>query len=561
MKYQRDFLRYFEQVEAGDIVVCDKVARATMRALDEIRNPAKWHYDEAMAAKHIDFMERFCMTAVGSAPRPISFEPFQKSIIAHAYGMVDDEGIRKYFEELWMMARKNGKTTVGAALEVDAAFNDGEYAPHIYNAATSKDQAMESYEPCYNMLKLNPLLWKKTNKPKSKDVGKIELPFNLGRIERLSGRPNSMDGFNVHFALIDELAAHKTRDIYDLLKQGISARTQPLIWCITTNGFVRQSIFDAQYDYASKWLDGLITDDSFFAWLYELDSPEEWEDPACWIKPNPGLGTIKKERFLLQNVEKAKNDPEYRPTVMVKDFNMKENASSAWLSWQHIENPERYEFADMGFRYGIAGFDAADSIDLTAACVFCMRPGDDRIYKRSMYWLPQTVIDEAAEGGSRAERDGVPYTQWVKRGLMRAVPGNKVPKGVLLEWLIELRDEEDLYTYAIGYDPWHIDDATKHDLEMFVGKDNLIVVRQGARTMSDPMKSFKADLKANRIVNNDHPIDQWCRLNAAVRTDVNNNIQLDKKNNDKRNRIDGMVAELCAYIVLQNRFAEYQNII
>lgn len=561
MKHQRDFLRYFEQVEAGDIVVCDKVARATMRALDEIRNPAKWHYDEAMAAKHIDFMERFCMTAVGSAPRPISFEPFQKAIIAHAYGMVDDEGIRKYFEELWMMARKNGKTTVGAALEVDAAFNDGEYAPHIYNAATSKDQAMESYEPCYNMLKLNPLLWKKTNKPKSKDVGKIELPFNLGRIERLSGRPNSMDGFNVHFALIDELAAHKTRDIYDLLKQGISARTQPLIWCITTNGFVRQSIFDAQYDYASKWLDGLITDDSFFAWLYELDSPEEWEDPACWIKPNPGLGTIKKERFLLQNVEKAKNDPEYRPTVMVKDFNMKENASSAWLSWQHIANPERYEFADMGFRYGVAGFDAADSIDLTAACVFCMRPGDDRIYKRSMYWLPQTVIDEAAEGGSRAERDGVPYTQWVKRGLMRAVPGNKVPKGVLLEWLIELRDEEDLYTYAIGYDPWHIDDATKHDLEMFVGKDNLIVVRQGARTMSDPMKSFKADLKANRIVNNDHPIDQWCRLNAAVRTDVNNNIQLDKKNNDKRNRIDGMVAELCAYIVLQNRFAEYQNII
>lgn len=79
--------------------------------------------------------------------------------------------------------------------------------------------------------------------------------------------------------------------------------------------------------------------------------------------------------------------------------------------------------------------------------------------------------------------------------------------------------------------------------------------------MSDPMKSFKADLKANRIVNNDHPIDQWCRLNAAVRTDVNNNIQLDKKNNDKRNRIDGMVAELCSYIVLQNRFAEYQNII
>lgn len=103
--------------------------------------------------------------------------------------MVDDRNLRKVFEELWMMGRKNGKTTVGAALEVDAEYNDGEYAPHIYNAATSKDQAMESFEPCYNMIKLNPLLWKKTNKPKTKDVGKIEFPFNLGRIERLSGRP------------------------------------------------------------------------------------------------------------------------------------------------------------------------------------------------------------------------------------------------------------------------------------------------------------------------------------------------------------------------------------
>ena len=561
MKFERDFLRYFEQVEAGDIVVCDKVAKAVMRALAEIRNPGQWHYSEAMAAKHIDFMQKFCYTAVGSAPKPIAFEPFQLSIIAHAYGMVDDRNLRKVFEELWMMGRKNGKTTVGAALEVDAEYNDGEYAPHIYNAATSKDQAMESFEPCYNMIKLNPLLWKKTNKPKTKDVGKIEFPFNLGRKERLSGRPNSMDGFNVHFALIDELAAHKTRDIYDLLKQGIQSRDQPLVWCITTNGFVRQGIFDSQYEYAEKWLDGLIEDDSFFAWLYELDSKDEWEDPKCWIKSNPGLGTVKKERFLRQSVEKAKNDPSYLPTVMVKDFNLKENSSTAWLSWEQIVNPSRFEFSKMGFRYGIAGFDAAETTDLAAACVLCMKPGDDRIYKKSMYWLPQTVIDEFAESGNRKERDGVPYTQWQKRGLLRAYPGNRVEKGVFLEWLTELREEEDLYTFAIGYDPWHVDDTSKRNMELFVGKDYCIPIRQGAKTMSDPMYSFKGDLTANRIVNNDHPIDTWCRLNAAVRIDNNRNLTLDKKNNDKRNRIDGLAAELDAYIVLLNRWDEYQNII
>ena len=79
--------------------------------------------------------------------------------------------------------------------------------------------------------------------------------------------------------------------------------------------------------------------------------------------------------------------------------------------------------------------------------------------------------------------------------------------------------------------------------------------------MSDPMYSFKGDLTANRIVNNDHPIDTWCRLNAAVRIDNNRNLTLDKKNNDKRNRIDGLAAELDAYIVLLNRWDEYQNII
>lgn len=152
MKFERDFLRYFEQVEAGDIVVCDKVAKAVMRALAEIRNPGQWHYSEAMAAKHIDFMARSSairrdrQRAEADSVRAVpAFD--HRPRIRH----VDDRNLRKVFEELWMMGRKNGKTTVGAALEVDAEYNDGEYAPHIYNAATSKDQAMEASSRVTNM--------------------------------------------------------------------------------------------------------------------------------------------------------------------------------------------------------------------------------------------------------------------------------------------------------------------------------------------------------------------------------------------------------------------------
>lgn len=223
-------------------------------------------------------------------------------------------------------------------------------------------------------------------------------------------------------------------------------------------------------------------------------------------------------------------------------------------------NEEVVDFKSMGFRYGIAGFDASDSIDLTSAKMLMMRPGDEKIYEMAMYWIPESVIEEASDKG-RKERDGVPYQQWIARGLMRTVPGNVVPKSVFQEWLEEVKQEYDIWPFAVGYDPWHMDDTAKKNLALYVGEDRAKSVRQGAQTLSDPMKRFQVDLAANRIVDNHNPLNEWCRLNVQVKEDINSNIQPVKKGLNPKNRIDGLLAEIDAYTVLLDMWDDYQAVI
>lgn len=221
--------------------------------------------------------------------------------------------------------------------------------------------------------------------------------MNMGYIRPMASNTSSLDGLDAHGATIDELAAIKNRDLYDLIKQAMGARAQPLLFVITTNGFVRGGIFDAQYQYACDILDGKANNPRFLPFLYELDDRAEWDNPECWEKANPGLGTIKSRQYLAEMVQKAKDDPSFKPTVLVKDFNMPQTSEAAWLRWEELDNTATF---DLRFDYGIGGFDAADTTDLNAAKAICMRPDDPNIYVRSMYWIPRAVLEEAERAGS-----------------------------------------------------------------------------------------------------------------------------------------------------------------
>lgn len=556
---QIEAVRYFRLIERGKITACRKMQRLATRMLSEIKNGYKqWHFDYEAANRPVHFIETYCFIPSGKLKVPFKLELFQKAIVQCAYGFVDDEGNRRFQEVLCILGRKNGKSSLLAALELYALIGDREGAPQVYNVANSEDQAKLAYNAAIRILCQS----KPLQRYAQKRADDVYCKKNLGYIKPLTSQTRNLDGLDVHFGVIDELSAIVNRDLYDLVKQGMSAREQPMLFIITTNGFVRNGIFDAQYDYAKGWLSGDIEDDRFLAFIYELDERDEWVNECAWVKANPGLGTIKKLSALRSNVNKALQDPTFRPTVLVKDFNMPENQSVAWLDFEDAVNEDTYDIAEMGFRYGIAGFDASETTDLTAACMLMMRPGDDRIYARAMYWLPEDALRLDSEAGRRRERDDVPWEQWVARDLVRLVPGNKIDKRVVLEWLEEMRDEHDVYCYAIGYDPWHLsDDSMREGFEGFVGKQRAIPVRQGPATLSQPMKQIKADYRANRIVDNHNPVTEWCRMNVMARTDVNGNIQPDKKNLTAANRIDGFLAELDAYTLLDKLMGEYQQAI
>lgn len=554
---------YFGGILDGKIVACKKMKQVSSIVLKQLDNddPAyPFHYREEIAAKHVGFIERFCRLPSGKLGQPLRLELFQRAILSVIFGFVDADGARQYQEVLWIMGRKNGKTALASAIEIDLLINDDEGAPEIYNVATAHDQAAKGFNDAWRMVKTSKSLAKHVRKR----VSDLYCDLNMGVIKALSSNTGSMDGLDISGAIVDELAAMKNRDLYDLVIQGTSARRQPLVLEITTNGFVRAGIFDAQYEYASKWLDGRATGDKaerFIAFIFELDDREEWKNENSWPKANPGLGTIKSVRALRQNVSKAHDDPTFLPTLLVKDFNLIENQSQAWLSWSEIHNDATFDPSD-GFKYAVLGVDAADTTDLTAACLLMKRAGDPNLYAMHMAWIPQRALDQAEKEGRRGGRDGVPYDAWISRGLMRTCETPIMDKRVVLDWAAEVQREYGIYAVACGYDPWHMRDVpTLSAYEDYFGADYHRKVIQGAQTLSMPMKELRALYKENRIIDNSNPIAEWCRSNVAVRSDVNGNIQPDKKNQDPRNRIDVFMAELDAFVVLQDMADEYESMI
>lgn len=568
--------RYMDSVLSGETVTSKKVRRLCETMRPRIEGGYKcWHYDPAKAKRPVEFIERFCCIPAGKANTPLRLEPFQLFVLELTFGFVDEYGNRQFQELFWVMARKNGKTSLMAAVALYMLTKDGEFAPQCYSMATSQAQASLLYGAMLSMVSQSAALSKRVRKGIVAQRHQDGLLFddNRGYFTTLSSQSRRLDGLDIHFAAIDELAAFTNRDLFDLLKQGTSSgsRNQPLIVEITTNGFERDNLFDDQYAYAAKVLDGKAEDDSFLPVIYELDERKEWTDERMWVKANPGLGPIKDIDSLRSFVNKAKQDPSFLPTVMTKDFNIPENKASAWLTFEEAVNRETFDWRKMGFRYCVVGYDASDTVDLTSGCALMMRakvdehgrkaPDTDHIYEMNMYWLPEAQLESHRRSGARTNRDNVPYDKWIEQGLVRTCPGNIIDHRVIFEWMQELRDEYDVYPFALGYDPWHLtDDSWRDAAAQFVGNKRLFQVRFGAKTLSAPMKEIRALYAEKRIIDNDNPVNQWCRMNVGVVADKNDNIQ-PVKANGPHGRIDGWAAEICAYIALKNLWDDYLGMV
>lgn len=546
-------IEYWDKINSGEIVACNRIKQQYEILVNNINEPKEpYVFDINLANKPIEFIETFCMQAQGTnMGEPLYLELFQKAKLQAMYGFVhEDTRLRQYREAMTIEGRKNGKTTENSALSLYMLGGDGEGSAEVYFIATKKEQANKGFDESFKMVNQSPLLGKYIRKRQT------DLFFKptFSKMQSLASDSNSLDGLNSHFVTVDELAAIKDRNVYDVMKQSTSSREQAMVSTISTNGFVRESIYDSQYEYACKVLDGEVDDDRFLAFLYELDHRDEWLDENCWIKANPGLDSIKKRDELRAFVEKAKVDSAFKPTVLTKDFNLTENSSTSWLSMEQLDNKDKFDLGEMQFDYGIGGFDMSETTDLTSAGVLLRKPGDDTIYFKSMFWLPSRTILE------RSNHDKIPYDLFEREGILRASGEYKIDMRDVLKWFVELREDYDIYIPWIGYDPWHVEESLLGEFEGEFGKDSMIKVRQGAVTLSHPMKDVEAELGAKNINYDNNNLMKMCLSNTEIKVDNNANIT-PVKGRDMRKRIDGTIALLCAYTVYKDKKNDYLNMI
>lgn len=558
-----DAERYFMGCLDGTYVVGRRVKKLAEKMLPRIRDGYKqWHFDIDAATRPVRFIEKFCrIPSAKNMGKPFVMAPYERVVVETAFGFIDDDGAREFREVLVEWARKSGKTSLLAALNIYMLTSDGEGGAEVYNGATSESQARLCYGATNSMIEMSPQLKKRIRRGmvQKRGISGLNYDKTLSYLCTISSNSKKLDGLNTSFAVLDELAACEDGGAtYDLLTESMSSRKSPMLFIISTENYVRENIWDERKKYAYGWLDDKIEDDTFLPFLYELDSRDEVWDERMWPKASPGLGITKDWDYLRNRVSKAQQSPARMPSLLTKEFNLPSNSYASFLSYEECVNRETYVFDATEFRYGIVGFDLADRGDLNAAVMMCMKPDDDHIYERAMFWIAEDQVE--INSNSFKERDGVPYHQWAADGWIRIVPGNKVNQMVVIEWLRELVDEG-VYPFAVGYDKWHVDDHTELELQRLVGETRARPVEQYAKVISPLMKEHRLDLRAKRIIDNDNPVLEWCRSNVNARADNNDNYFPQKKGLRPQNRIDGYMAELCAYGALKRNEEEYMQAI
>lgn len=535
MNYVRE---YCDKIHSGEILTSRRVKAVYKRLVAEmLDSDAPYYFDEEIGERPIAFIETFCKQSQGVLGAPIELELFQKAFIQALFGFINKEtGFRRFCETMFLVGRKNGKSTLLAGIGLYLLVADYEGAAEIYSVATKKDQASKVLTEAHNMVKQSPELRAVIRKRRND----LYFEATSSKFEALASDSNTLDGLNSHAVIIDELHAIRDRNLYDVMKQSTSSRNQPLVVMITTAGTVRECIFDNMYEYACRIADGEIEVDDFLPILYELDAREEWTNPQMWIKANPGLGTIKKWETLAKFVQQAKDDSGFLPTVLCKDFNIRESESVVWLSYSQIKNIATFDMADIFDTYAIGGCDLSATTDLTCASLMIRKRGDNTIYVIQHYFLPQSKIDKLAEKNTQE----APYKVWADRGLLTICEGSRVNFSQVTAWFVQMREEYKIDAFKVGYDRalagYWVDEMKANSFDMEP-------VAQGPFTWSQPMREMGAAFTDKLVNYNNNPILAWCLSNTAVKKSGVNNIQ-PVKITEKR-RIDGMVSLLNAWVL------------
>ena len=539
-------LSYHDEIVKGNIIT-GKELRTVLDGLVKDLDDPKYIYDTKPGQLRIDFIETFCRhTKSPFNGQPFILELWEKAMLEVAYGFkYADTGLRRFNEVILLIARKNGKTTFVAGIDL-AEFFLSQGGVDIVCASNTNDQASILFEEINNMREHS----KSLSKPgrSRKNIFYIYSPRNKNKIKKLSGQSRNLDGYNIEVGCIDEVHQMTDSKVYDAIKQSQSTKAEPLIFIITTEGNVVGGFLDRKLEYCRKMIKGEIVDERVLPWLYTQDSEKEiYTDRSSWMKSNPSLGKVKTYHYLEDIMNKSRNDMSTRLTMLCKDFNIKQLESGSWLTFDELNNETRFDMESLRNSYAVAGVDLSATTDLTAAVLVVMK--DNRKYVVPHFFMPGDTLEK------RMQEDSVPYDIWVRKGYITLTDGAQNDFSNVTQWFLQMVRQYEIRPLWVGYDPWNsqywVDEMEESGFTMEK-------VRQGVYSLSEPMKQLEADIKNKDVIYDNNPVLKWCLANTQAKVDINGNIQPCKLNSRYR-RIDGAVALIIAYAVLNRYIKEYQN--
>lgn len=551
-------IEYWNRIKSGQEKVSSKIFRWYRYLAHLTAHPGEYFYSHKRANHILEFAENYCRLSKGAgAGKPVRLELWEKAHLAAIFGFIDINGNRMCREAVLIVGKKNGKSLLASIVGLYMLLGDGEPGPEVYAVATKKDQAKIIWTESKRMVRKSGTLLKRV-KPLVAELSS-EL-FNDGTFKPLASDSDTLDGLNIYCGLMDEIHQWKDgRKLYDIIADGVTAREQPLIYITSTAGSIREDIYDQKYEEAERVINGLFDEEGykdihFFPFIYELDKREEWTDPECWKKANPGLGTIKNYNALAEKVRKAQENRALVKNLVCKEFNIRETSTESWLTFEQIDNQEMYDIRELKPRYGIGGCDLSSTTDLTCATMVFMVPEDEHIYVKQMYWIPEDLLEK------RVREDKIPYDIWLEKGYLRTCPGNRMHYKYVVDWYRELQEQDDIYLFKCGVDGWSASYFVEEMKNTF-GQAVIDLVFQGKKTLSGPMKALGADLEKKRVIYGNNPVLKWCLCNTSVDRDRNDNIQPAKGKQGTTRRIDGMASLLDAYVELENFLEDYLSMV
>lgn len=489
-------------------------------------------FDEPAASLAVEFCAKYLTHVKGEwSGRPLTLEAWESDFVRNLFGWKRPDGSRKYRKALLFIARKNGKTLLGAAIALYLLFADKEPGAEIYSVAADRDQAAIMFDTAKMMVEGNPSLVSRCEVYRRA----IVVPATGSAYHVLSADAPSKHGKNAHGVLFDELHAQSNRELYDVMKTSQGARKQPLFLMFTTAGYDRKSVCWEEYEYACKVRDGILEDDTYLPVIFEAGPDEDWTDPEIWKKANPNLGISPKLEFLVDECNRAKESAAYQNTFRRLYLNQWTEQETRWI------DIDKWEACNLTFnplelrgRRCIIGLDLASTTDIAASCLLFPPDDLDGVYLAMWrFWVPEDNMRR------RSLKDRVPYVEWHKAGLLSATEGNVIDQNFIKAQLIE--DCETYDVQEIAYDRWN---ATKLVTELLDEGLPMVPVGQGFQSMAAPTAEWEKLILGKRLAHNGNPVAKWMMSNVAVRQDPAGNLKPDKSKSTEK--IDGIVAGIMA---------------